>query len=105
MRVLGTEHANTFESLEKMAGCLRSLGRDDEELPHYRKVLEARTRVQGAEHPDTLYSLSGLAACLEALGRAGQRHVERPQAVLVVVDDRRRLDDDDRVELGIQIEI
>jgi len=59
-RVLGTEHPDTLEAMEMLAGARWSRGKlDDAELMD-RQILAIRERALGQGHPDTLFSMYNL---------------------------------------------
>jgi eukaryotic-like serine/threonine-protein kinase len=66
---LGTDHAETLDSLATLAGVLVNRGAYARAIELYREASEGRRRLLGAGHPDTLSSLSGLAATLVQQGK------------------------------------
>jgi tetratricopeptide (TPR) repeat protein len=63
-QVLGPEHANTLDSMNKLARTLADEGRFPEAQRLYQELLAIRRRVLGPEHPDTLVLMNGLATIL-----------------------------------------
>lgn len=63
---LGVQVAASYLNL---AGLLKSLDRQREALPYFRKALDIRERAYGPEHPDVSAAQLMLAELLKDLGR------------------------------------
>jgi tetratricopeptide (TPR) repeat protein len=68
-KAVGEEHANTAESYNNIALCLKRQGKQDDALPLLQKALAIRRKVLGDEHPITAQSHNNLASCLNDLGK------------------------------------
>jgi eukaryotic-like serine/threonine-protein kinase len=67
-RVLGSDHPDTIESLQRLGFILRAAGQPAEALALFRQTYDAQVRLWGPEDPRALNSLHGLAAAHWCLG-------------------------------------
>ena len=68
-RVLGEEHPDTLDSLNKMGELLQDQGRFAEAEPYYREALEKSRRVLGDGHPTTLSTMTNTGLLLQYQGK------------------------------------
>jgi serine/threonine protein kinase/tetratricopeptide (TPR) repeat protein len=68
-RYRGPDHPETLNSMDNLAWCYYSLGRNAEALRLFEETLALRKAKLGPEHPDTLKSMNSLANCWFVLGR------------------------------------
>lgn len=66
---LGSDHADTMESLTELASVLVNRGEYADAAERYGESVEARRRTLGADHLSTLSSMNGLAATLVHQGK------------------------------------
>jgi hypothetical protein len=67
-RVLGPDHPDTIESLQRLGFILRVAGRPEEAFALFQKTYDAQARLWGPEDPRTLNSLHGLGSAQWTLG-------------------------------------
>ena len=67
--VLGTDHPDTLMVRNNLAFAYRSVGRFDEAIELYERVLADQERVLGPDHPDTLITRNNLAGAYHSAGR------------------------------------
>ncbi|WP_147307587.1 serine/threonine-protein kinase [Wenzhouxiangella sediminis] len=67
--MLGDQHPDTLESVNRMGQQLMAEGSHDEALAQYRKALAGLEALHGPKHPETLTALSNAGIALEAMGR------------------------------------
>ena len=67
--VLGTDHPDTLMVRNNLAFAYRSVGRFDEAIELYERVLADQERVLGPDHPDTLITRNNLAGAYHSVGR------------------------------------
>ena len=67
--VLGTDHPDTLMVRNNLAFAYRSVGRFDEAIELYERVLADRVRVLGPDHPKTLTTCNNLAVAYHSAGR------------------------------------
>ncbi|MCA9998598.1 MAG: tetratricopeptide repeat protein [Anaerolineales bacterium] len=60
-KALGSEHADTAQSLNNLGALLDSMGNLAEARPYYERALGINEKALGPEHPDTASSLNNLA--------------------------------------------
>ena len=65
----GPAHADTLQSMHKLASSYNNLGRLTDALQLHEETLAKRRAKLGAEHPDTLKSMASLAKTYSSLGR------------------------------------
>ncbi|KAI4599650.1 hypothetical protein KJ359_001747 [Pestalotiopsis sp. 9143b] len=70
--VLGPEHPSTLDSMNNLAGVLRSQGKYEEAEEMHRETLGRKKSVLGPEHPRTLDSMNNLALVLASQGKYEQ---------------------------------
>ena len=70
--VLGTDHPDTLMVRNNLAFAYRSVGRFDEAIELYERVLADQERVLGPDHPDTLTVRNNLAFAYHSAGRFGE---------------------------------
>ena len=66
-RVLGEEHPDTLEWMNRLANLYKEQGRYDEAESLFVKELEMRRRVQGEEHRDTVQSMKNLVELYDSM--------------------------------------
>ena len=70
--VLGPDHPDTLSARNNLPGAYEDVGRFDEAIELYERVLADRVRVLGPDHPDTLISRNNLAPAYCSVGRFGE---------------------------------
>jgi eukaryotic-like serine/threonine-protein kinase len=68
-RVLGEDHPDTLDTMNKLALAYKVAGKLDLALPLYQQTLTKRTAGLGPDHADTLTSMNNLARVYQALGQ------------------------------------
>jgi serine/threonine protein kinase len=68
-RFRGSDHPDTWQSMNNLASTYNSLGRRAEALKLSEETLARRRAALGPDHPDTLTSMNNLANCYDGLGR------------------------------------
>ena len=67
--VLGPDHPDTLSARNNLPGAYEDVGRFDEAIELYERVLADRVRVLGPDHPDTLGTRNNLAFAYHSAGR------------------------------------
>jgi len=80
--VLGPDHPDTLNTRSNLAGAYRSVGRFDEAIELFERVLAEQERVLGPDHPDTLTVRNNLADAYHSAGRFDEA-IELFERVLV----------------------
>ncbi|KAH8814629.1 hypothetical protein DL96DRAFT_1752984 [Flagelloscypha sp. PMI_526] len=86
-RIFGSEHPDTFMSMNNLAKTYSELARHAEALKLNEEVVELCRRILGLEHPNTLTSMSNLAITYSNLAR----HADALKLDEEVVELRRRI--------------
>lgn len=95
------DHPDVAAGLDRVASCLRALGRGDEALPRYEESLAMYRRLHGdRDHPDVATSINNVAVCLAALGRASEA-LPRYEASLAM--NRRLYGDQDNLRVAANL--
>ncbi len=63
-RVLGDEHPDTLESIDRMGNLLQSQGKLNEAEPYHREALAGQRRVLGDQHDETLRTIMNMGSRL-----------------------------------------